>query len=429
MPVERELEDVRRSLRGLDSSLLRELDRRAEAAREKKAAYSLDIDLRAFHEGEAVARTDSLEALPDEVKAVMLASGVDPSESGRAGSYVQVGKNVIYERVNQIYSGKLEIMDVGDALEKYPDVRDLWWTVVAPDQDKYTAFSQLHDVHGYFVRVFEGQEVELPVQSCLLLHENAEVQNVHNIVILEKGSSAHLISGCTTSPRVKTGLHIGISEFFVRPGAKLTFTMVHNWGPEFHVRPRSGALVEEGGTFISNYVLLKPVKSLQTYPVAYLRGRGSRAVFNTLIYGLENSHIDAGSKIVLEGEDSSGEAVSRAIAQDKSVVYARGTLLARQNRSRAHLDCRGIVFGDEAQMFAIPELESEGAPQSLLSHEAAIGPISEEEVEYLMARGIPRDEAVSLITRGFLDVRIMGLPQALESAIRKMVEITQRESM
>ena len=174
---------------------------------------------------------------------------------------------------------------------------------------------------------------------------------------------------------------------------------------------------------------MKPVKSVQTFPVAYLRGSRSRAVFNTIIYGLEDSYIDAGSKIVLEGEDSSGEAVSRTIAQDSSTVYARGTLLARQNRSRAHLDCRGIVFGDRAQMFAIPELESEGAPKSLLSHEAAIGPISEEEVEYLMARGIPRDEAVSLITRGFLDVRIMGLPETLESAMRKMVEMTQREAM
>ena len=244
MLVNQASEMRRATLKGLDRSRLEELDRRAEAAREKKAAYGPDIDLREFHEGASLERTHSPETLPDEIKGILLASGVDPSEGGRAGTYMQFGKNVVYERVNQIYSGKLEIMDVVDALEKYPDVQDLWWSAVAPDQDKYTSFSQLHDVHGYFIRVFEGQTVDLPVQSCLLLHENAEVQNVHNVVLVEKGASAHVISGCTASPRARTGLHIGISEFYVRPGAKLAFTMVHNWGPGFHVRPRSGAIVE-----------------------------------------------------------------------------------------------------------------------------------------------------------------------------------------
>lgn len=429
MQVNERFEEGRSPLASFDPDREAELWRRAESARQKKAPYGPDVDPELFAAREIFDRAGSLEALPDEIKAAMLASGVDPSEGSRSGSYMQVGRSVVYERVSRAYSGKLEIMDVVDALEKYPEVRRLWWSVVSPDQDKYTAFSQLHEVHGYFVRVFEGQHVELPVQSCLLLNENAEGQNVHNIVILEKGSRAHVISGCTVSPRVKTGLHVGISEFFIGPQADLTFTMVHNWAQGFHVRPRSAAVVEEGGSFVSNYVLLKPVKSLQAYPVAYLKGRGARAVFNTLIYGSGESYIDAGSRIILEAGDSSGEAVSRAVARDSSVVYARGSLHARRNPSRAHLDCRGILLGSKARMFAIPEIESDGAPNSVLSHEAAIGPISEEEIEYLMARGIPRDEAVSLITRGFLDVRMMGLPPALESAIQKMIEMTRMESM
>jgi hypothetical protein len=157
-------------------------------------------------------------------------------------------------------------------------------------------------------------------------------------------------------------------------------------------------------------------------------GKNSVAAFNSLLYGLENSNIDVGSRIILEGEGSSGQAISRAIVNDSSKIYARGALESKQDDSRAHLDCRGILMSPHGMMYAVPELLSE-APGSYLSHEAAIGPIAEEEVQYLMSRGLTKDEAVSLITRGFMDVKILGLPKMLEDYISEMIEATQKESM
>lgn len=402
----------------------------AKSAENKKAAFGTDIDLSQFEEADEKEEIDELSKLPEEIQKTILNAGIDVKEEGRVGSFLQVDHSVVYKRLAQRYSGQLEIMDINEALEKYPEVREKYfWKAVKPDRDKYTAFSAMYPAHGYFIRVFKGQKVEKPVQACLLLQENARIQNVHNIVIVEEGAEVQIINGCATAPKVKEGLHIGISEFYLERGSKLTFTMIHNWAEDFYVRPRGVTIVEDDAVFISNYVLLKPVKSIQSFPVAILRGKNSVASFNSILYGLKDSEIDMGSHIILEGENSSGQAISRAIVKDRAKIYSRGILEARHNQSRAHLDCRGILFSEEGLMYAVPELLSDGAPQSHLSHEAAIGPIAEEEVEYLMARGLSKDEAISLITQGFMDVKILGLPKQLENYIQELILQTQEENM
>jgi hypothetical protein len=279
------------------------------------------------------------------------------------------------------------------------------------------------------MRVRAGEKIEDPIQSCLLTSENNVSQNVHNIVVVEDGAEAHIITGCTIHPDVDEGIHVGISEFYIGKGSKLTFTMIHNWSQRFDVRPRSAISVAEDGVFVNNYIMLEPVKSLQTFPVARLEGARSRAVFNSIIYGLEDSHIDLGSDTILEGDESRSEAVTRAISADRSIIRSRGRLTARNDTAKAHLDCRGIVFSEEAIQFAVPELVSDGAPRAELSHEAAISPIAEDEIHYIMSRGVPKDEAVSMITRGFVDIDIPGLPDPLRKSIDAAITATAAEAL
>ena len=206
--------------------------------------------------------------------------------------------------------------------------------------------------------------------------------------------------------------------------------MVHNWADNFHVRPRTYIVVEEDGSFINNYVLLKPVKSIQSFPVAHLKGDRSSAKFNTVVYGLKDSYIDLGSRIILEGEDTRGESVARTISADESVIYARGDLVARTKEyCLAHLDCRGIVFSKSSKIYAIPQLVSDGAMKAELSHEASIGPIAEEQVEYLMSRGISREDAISVITSGFLNLDIPYIPEFLDKNIKEVIHATAKDAL
>jgi hypothetical protein len=410
---------------------LAEIRSAAEAAIDRPAAIGPDVDITRFKTVSEADKIDSLESLERQVKETVLLSGFTADETERSASYFQMDRTPIYERVQTAFDNAIEITSTEDALKRWPDelIEKYWWRAVMPDKDKYTALVALHQTEGYFIRVKAGMKVEKPIQACLFVSESNVSQNVHNIIIVEDGAEANVITGCNISHNVKEGLHAGISEFYVGKSATLTFTMVHNWAEDFSVRPRTGVVVEEDGVYINNYVLLKPVKSIQAFPVAKLIGDRAKAVFNSIVYGLKDSYIDLGSETQLIGEDTASEAVARTVSYDRSTVYSRGRLIAKNDRCKAHLDCRGIVQSDESTQWAIPDLASEGAPHAELSHEAAISPIAAEEIHYLQTRGMTKDEAVSMITRGFVNIDIPGLPDALRRQIDKAIEETAKEAM
>lgn len=414
----------------INEAYLSELKKRAESVKEKKAALGPDIDITRYSQHIERGRIESLEGLARQAREAAIMTGIDVKEEVRSGSYLQVDHSVVYERINKAYEGQLEIMSTKDALNRYDWLKDYYWKAVPVDQDKYTAQAELKMTHGYFIRVFPHQKPEYPVQACLLVAENYISQNVHNIIIVEEGAELQVITGCTVSKSDAEGIHIGVSEFYVKKGGKLSFTMIHNWADNFHVRPRTVVIVEEDGMFVSNYVLLKPVKSIQAFPVAYLKGTRASAKFNTVVYGLKDSYIDLGSRIIFEAENTRGESIARTIAADESVIYSRGDLIAKtKDYCVAHLDCRGILFSQKGRIYAIPRLVSDGALKAELSHEASIGPIAEEQVEYIMSRGISRENAVSVITSGFLSLDIPYLPHFLDRNIKEIIQATAREAL
>jgi Fe-S cluster assembly scaffold protein SufB len=414
----------------ISKTYLSDLKVRAENAKGKKAILGPDLDLSRYSKHIERGKIESLESLPQQAKEAAIMTGINIKEELRSGSYFQVDHSVVYESLNKAYEGQLEIMSTTDALNTYDWLEDYYWRAVPVDQDKYTAQVELNMTHGYFIRVLPYQKPQYPVQSCLLVAESYISQNVHNIIIVEEGAELQVITGCTLAKSDAEGIHLGVSEFFVKKGGKLFFTMIHNWAENFHVRPRTWAVVEEDGAFVSNYVLLKPVKSIQAFPVAYLKGDRSSAKFNTVVYGLRDSYLDLGSRIILEGKETRGESITRTIAADESVIYARGDLVAKtRGYCLAHLDCRGIVFSNKAKIYAIPQLASEGALKAELSHEASIGPIAEEQVEYLMSRGISREDAVSVITSGFLNLDIPFIPEFLDRNIKEVIKATAKEAL
>lgn len=405
---------------GLKGSLRREeIRKKAQAAVEKTSLYGVDFDPAVYiTENEKNQTVD--EDLDQRFKEAALLSGFDPEERERSGSYFQRNDEVLYERVADLYRGQVEIMNIERALDRYDWLWDYWWRAVAVDMDKFTAYTELYQRGGYFIRILPGVKLDTPLQSCLLLSENEGSQRVHNIIIAEEGSRAEIISGCSTVPKVEAGMHLGVSELFIKKGAYLSFTMIHNWAAGFHVRPRTAALVEEDGAFINNYILLKPVRSLQSNPKAVLEGRRARTRFNSIVHGRADSIMDLGSVIELVGEETRGEAISRAASNDLSQVLMRGKLIAHNNSAQARLECKGMLLSPGSRMRAVPELEVNKAPQADLTHEAAVGPISQEAVEYLMARGLREEEATSLLIQGFMKVGIKGLPEILSQMVEEM---------
>jgi len=384
---------------------------------------SISLDISKYSREPSEWQFCPLSSLPRDVLERSFEVGVVSQEDSRAATYFQIDHSVVSKTIQSLFQGQVEVMSTKEAIKKYDWFKDYWWKLVKKDTDRFTLLADSMWDHGYFIRILEDQKVTLPLQSCLFVLTDYLNQNVHNVIIAEPGSEAQIITGCTVHPNVHGGLHVGVSEFYIKEDAKLTFTMIHGWNQEFDSRPRSAALIEDNGVFVSNYMLFEPVKSLQMYPTAYCKGENSRVSFNNILYGSGNSYIDAGSKVVLQNEGARGEIITRAIATDNAKIYARGFLQGEHEDSKAHLECRGLLLSDNAMIYAVPELlaKAQGAE---LSHEAAVGKIAEEEILYLMARGFSEKEAASLIVRGFMDISIFGLPKELEENIERIVRVT-----
>ncbi|EKO40480.1 MAG: ABC-type transport system involved in Fe-S cluster assembly, permease component [Solidesulfovibrio magneticus str. Maddingley MBC34] len=380
------------------------------------------IELKDFRfSGSTLGEIADLRTLDAADKAEMLMSGIDVEERERAGSYLQVDHGRVH--CKSLQKG-VEVLDIKDALAKYDGLPDYYWTQVDKDKDEFTR-SAAENLHGgYFVRTEKGAKVVEPVQSCLFLKGDMIGQNVHNVIIVEDDSELHIITGCSVAHGSKGAAHLGITEIFVGKNAKLTFTMIHNWAESTVVRPRTGGTVEEGGVFINNYVLLKPVKDLQSYPVIRLNGQGAVARFNSVIVAPKGSHVDTGSRIELNAPDTKGEIISRTIASGGTII-ARGFIGGNSVPAKGHLECKGLILGGGV-IHAIPELL--GSVDGVeLSHEAAVGKIAQEEIEYLMARGLDEEEATSTIVRGFLNVDIMGLPKELQDVIEATISESEKD--
>ncbi len=400
-----------------------EKTRKAQEAKEKKAAYGRDIDLDTYCvEGECLEPLAGLDQLTQEDRSIMLKAGVDATEQDRSGSYIQKDTSAIY--ATSLMDG-LEILPIKEAL-KHDWINEYYWKLADVGQDKYTAraYTDLHN--GYVIRSLPGARVTFPVQACLYLHQDALSQNVHNIIIASEDSELHVITGCVSGSHVIKGLHVGVSEFFVKKNAKLSFTMIHHWAQGMLVRPRSVGVVEEGGLFLNNYVSMKPVKSLQMYPATRLIGKGAVARFYSLLVGHPGSELDVGGRILLNAPETRAEIIARAISNGGTVI-SRGHLAGDIPGIKAHLECRGLILNG-GDILAIPELhgKAEGVD---MSHEAAVGKINQDEILYLMSRGLSEDEATATIVRGFMSVDIPGLPPDLKNQIDAAVAQTNQEVM
>jgi len=368
--------------------------------------------------------------MPPELKAPALStidaerlaqSGIDLAMRNRCGSYLQMDQDIVHAECSE---EGIEVLSYKRAMEKYSWLKEYAWKVVSPEKDEVTKYvAAQNDPKGYVIIAHKGSSNILPIQACLYLGRE-QIQHVHNIIIAEEGAELHIISGCTSGAHVgKGGAHYGISEFYVKKDAKISFTMIHNWTEDIEVYPRSASVVEENGVFLSNYVCMQPVKKVQMYPTATLKGENSVARFSSIVIASKTSFMDLGSRAILEGKGASAELITRAITRGGTII-SRGHILGSMAGTRGHLECKGLILED-GRIYAIPEIEGTVVGTEL-SHEAAVGKLARDEIEYLMSRGLDEDEATATIIRGFLDVKITGLPEALQRQIDASIDVAEK---
>ncbi|MEM3404317.1 MAG: SufD family Fe-S cluster assembly protein [Nitrososphaeria archaeon] len=400
------------------------LNKRASESLAFKPKYGPDIELSKYlKQIPHSEKVDRINALPETLTSKMQNIGIDTKEESKAGSYVQLDHDIVYKK--RFYPN-VELLTLEEALNDEDFVENYYWRLIDVGQDKFTAAAQLYGHGGYVIKTEEEQKLDVPIQACLLIKSPEAFQAPHNVIVAEAGSTLHVVTGCAVMPE-SVGLHAGITEFYVKRNATVTFTMIHDWNKVSDVRPRTTAVVEEGGVFINNYINLSPsgLRSLQAYPTVVLKGDNSRAFMSSIVIGSASSYIDLGSAITIMGKGSKAEIVSRSISKDQAQIVARARITAQAPNSKGHIECRGLMLSDGSRIWAVPELDST-IKDVELTHEAAVGRLAEDEIFYLLSRGMSRDEAVSTLVRGFLEVKVPGLPRMLEEQIKLATDISTK---
>lgn len=444
--VLKELEESTREYereKGFPDWLVKKRERAREIFREFEekgfpvGRFGMDFDLLEYRPDIAPRHSarGSLEELDDDMKIVAEKSGQSIDETDRTGSKLQEDGDSTYFGITEYgrdlleeYPEGLVVEDIEESVRKYPWIEKLWSHIHPVNLDKYTAFNAGFSRGGILVWVKKGVKVELPIQACFFVETQGYAQLPRILVVAEPHSKVHLISGCVTQPSCRVGLHGCITEIYGGRGSEVTYSMIHNFREGFHVRPKIGALIDDDATYIENFVIIGKCLSDQAYPTAVLRGDNAKAVIRCIALGLESADIDIGSALIFSGENTRGELVSRVISADESRIRMRGNLKGYTNDVRGHLECRGLLLSDTGKARAYPQLRST-SPEADLTHEAAIGKIAEEELYYLMSRGLTEKEATSMIARGFLDVETPGFPPLLRQEINRVIEMSLEEKV
>ncbi len=213
-----------------------------------------------------------------------------------------------------------------------------------------------------------------------------------------------------------------MAENYIGKCAEFTHTMVHSRGPDMRVLPNSKTTVEEGGRYISNYMSLRPGRSIESSPVTYLNGPGASAKYCSIILGSAGSDITLSGDVYLNAPETGAEVAYPAVCTGGKIIQ-KGLLIGNEE-CHAHVDWAGMLIdaGQEGFIESIPGLRSLH-PGAHVSHEASIGKIAPHQVQYLMAQGLEEREAISMIIRGFLDSGIRGLGDELEKRIEEIAEL------
>ncbi|AMQ17919.1 SUF-like minimal system protein SmsB [Thermococcus peptonophilus] len=369
-------------------------------------------------------KIESLDDLPPEMKALLDRLGIDEVEQKYlAGLAVQTDTGVIYNQFLKEWEKKgLIVLPTEEAVRKYPDiVKQHFLKLFRADESKLAAYHTAIWNGGIFLYIKEGLKVPFPLHLFFLIQESALAQAPHIIIIAEKNTEFHLIEGCTSPVLTRHSLHLDMTEAYFHEGAKGQLTVLQNWPEYVHTRPMTRAKIGKNARFINTTVTLGSGKSNIGDPHYWVE-EGGHVELNGIILGQKDFYVDLGGRMFLQGPGASGINASKSVIMDESKVITRGVIEADAPKTKGHISCDALLMSDKAVMETYPGLVSR-VDDAELSHEAAIGKIREEELFYLMSRGLDEEKATQLIVKGFLDPMLKDIPMEFLVEIRKIIEL------
>ncbi|AKK05742.1 hypothetical protein CMUST_07040 [Corynebacterium mustelae] len=312
------------------------------------------------------------------------------------------------------------VMPLAQALIQLPWVQELMFSLISPDEDEVLrrAFESTQEPLGTFTWVKDGARVTMPTQSFTVLTKPQERQFVHDITVIGKNAVVDSVSGAAVAPALTHATHVSVSETFIGDGAQVRSVDVDRWGANMTVHSYDRTSIGEGASTSSVSVAVSGLTKHHSDSVTTV-GKDSSVTNHAIVFAPDGTTREMASTVVLTGPGAQAEQVARMVA-DGGVIRNRSTLRALVADAKGFLECDGLMLKDVGQIESIPALDAQVA-RAQLSHEASVGMIDDDKLDYLRAMGLAEDDARDLIVQGFLNLDDQRIPASVRSTVENLV--------
>ncbi|AKI97100.1 Fe-S cluster assembly protein SufB [Kosmotoga pacifica] len=374
----------------------------------------------------------SWEEVPEEIKETFERLGIPEAErKALAGVGAQYDSEVVYQHIRkELEDLGVIFLDMETAVKKYPDLVKKYFMKLVPASDhKYAALHGAIWSGGSFVYIPENVKVPLPLQAYFRMNLAGMGQFEHTLIIADRGSELHFIEGCS-APRYNVhNLHAGMVEIFVMEGAKVRYSTIQNWSKNTFNLNTKRAVVEADGVMEWVSGSLGSMKTM-LYPATILKGRGSKANHLAVTYAGVGQVMDTGSKVIHLAPDTSSTVDARSISIGGGWAFYRGLLYIseRAKNAKSSVECSALMLDNESKSDTVPIIDVR-TEQADIGHEARIGRISEDQIFYLMTRGLTEVEAKAMIVRGFMEPIARELPIEYAVELNRLINLEIESSI
>jgi Fe-S cluster assembly protein SufB len=370
--------------------------------------------------------------LPEDMKNTYERLGIPEAERKfLAGVTAQYESEVVYHK-NREDLEELGVLfcDMDTALREYPEiVQKYFGTVIPPGDNKFAALNSAVWSGGSFIYVPPGVHVDMPLQAYFRINAENAGQFERTLIIADEGSSVHYVEGCSAPVYSTDSLHSAVVELIAKPGARIRYTTIQNWSPNVYnlVTKRARAEAEATVEWIDGNL---GSKLTMKYPAVVLAGPKAHGEVLSVAYAGAGQHQDAGAKMTHAAPETTSVIDSKSISKDGGRTTYRGLVRVEEGATncKSHVRCDALILDEDSRSDTYPYMEVE-EKDARIGHEATVSKVGDDQIFYLMSRGLSEQQATAMIVNGFIEPVTKTLPMEYAVELSRLIELNMEGSV
>jgi Fe-S cluster assembly protein SufB len=368
----------------------------------------------------------SWEDLPEDIKNTYVKLGIPEAEREFLGGVTaQYESEVVYHSVRKDLEDKgVFFSDMDTALREHPDlVKRYFGTIIPPNDNKFAALNTAVWSGGSFIYVPPGVQVDIPLQAYFRINKENMGQFERTLIIVDEGAYVHYVEGCSAPIYTTDSLHSAVVEIVAHKGARVRYTTIQNWSNNVYNLVTKRAVCHENAVMewvdgnIGSKITMK-------YPSIYLLGEGARGEVLSVAFAGEGQHQDAGGKVMCMAPNTSGQIISKSVSAQGGRTGYRGHVKVDRDaeNSKVFVRCDALILDADSRSDTYPYMDIENQSADV-GHEATVSKVGDDQLFYLMSRGISESDAMGMIVNGFIEPITKELPMEYAVELTRLIQL------